>query len=164
MKKQKIQLPEFNLVGLTVRTNNKDEMNTETSKISQLAGSYWQTQIANNIQHRTNPGITYAVYTEYESDEHGDYTYFIGEAVNSLQGQNLSQFKPITIPASSYQKFTTEPGSMPEVIISAWQKIWVMTQADFQGKRKYSVDFEIYDQRSANPSQAVIDIYIGIEN
>ncbi len=31
------------------------------------------------------------------------------------------------------------------------------------GKRKYIADFEVYDQRAANPNQAVIDIYIGIE-
>ncbi len=84
MKKQNIHLPKLNLVGLTIRTNNKVEMNPDTAKIGKLAGLYWQTQIANQIQHRSHPGITYAVYTEYESDEHGDYIYFIGEAVDSL--------------------------------------------------------------------------------
>lgn len=164
MKKQTIQLPTLNLVGLTIRTNNKDEMNPDSAKIGKLAGSYWQTQIANQIQHRTHPGITYAVYTEYESNEHGDYTYFIGEAVDSLAGQDLSQFKTITIPESKYQKFTTESGQIPEVIISAWQKIWAMHTDDLGGKRKYIADFEIYDQRAATPNQAVIDIYIGIED
>jgi predicted transcriptional regulator YdeE len=163
MKKQTMQLSKLNLIGLTIRTNNKDEMNPDTAKIGKLAGSYWHTQIANQIQHRTHPGVTYAVYTEYESDERGEYTYFIGEAVDSLDGQNLSQFKTITIPESKYQKFTTEPGSIPEVIISAWKKIWVMQKEALGGKRKYIADFEIYDQRAANPNQAVIDIYIGIE-
>ncbi len=164
MKKQTIQLPKLILVGLTIRTNNKDEMNPDTAKIGKLAGSYWHTQIANHIQHRTSPGITYAVYTEYESDENGNYTYFIGEVVDSLQGQDLSQFKTITIPESSYQKFTTEAGQIPEVIISAWKKIWTLQKDDLGGTRKYSADFEIYDQRAANPNQAVIDIYIGIED
>ena len=123
MQKQRVQLPAITLVGLTARTNNKNEMNPSTSKIGELAGLYWQNQIANNIQHRTNPGVTYAIYTEFESDENGDYTYFIGEVTKSLEGQDLTQFKTLTIPASYYQKFITEPGQMPSVVISAWQDI-----------------------------------------
>lgn len=162
MQKQKVQLPEITLVGLTARTNNKNEMNPEVSKIGALAGLYWGNQVANNIQHRAKPGVTYAVYTEFESDEQGDYTYFIGEAVNSLQNQDLDKFKTITIPASGYTKFTTESGKMPEIVISAWQKIWAMNQNDFGGKRKYVADFEVYDERAANPHATVIDIYIGV--
>ena len=164
MQKQKTQLPEITLVGLTARTNNKNEMNLETSKIGELAGSYRGNQIANNIQHRANPGVTYAVYTDFESDENGDYTYFIGETVDSLENQDLSQFKTITIPKSGYQKFTTEPGKMPDVVISAWQKIWAMKENDFGGRRKYIADFEVYDERAADPNNTIIDIYIGIED
>lgn len=84
MKKQKTELPELTLVGLIARTNNKNEMNPETSKIGALTASYWGNQIANNINHLSNPGVTYAIYTDFESDENCDYTYFIGEAVDSI--------------------------------------------------------------------------------
>jgi predicted transcriptional regulator YdeE len=163
MQKEKIILEQICLVGLTARTNNKAEMNPKTSKIGALAASYWHNQIANGIKNRTNPGVTYAVYTEYESDEHGDYTYFIGEIVDSTENQDLSHFKILTIPQSHYQKFTTAPGKMPDIVISAWQKIWTMNKNDFSGKRKYIADFEIYDQRASNPSNSIVDIYIGIE-
>lgn len=162
MKKQKIQLPEITLIGLTERTNNKNEMNPETSKIAKLAGLYWGNQVANTIQHRAKPGVTYAVYTDFESDENGEYTYFIGEAVESLEGQDLSQFKTMKIPTSDYQRFTTDSGQMPEIIIAAWQAIWTMNENDFGGKRRYLADFEIYDERAADPNNAVVDIYIGI--
>lgn len=164
MIKQKTQQREMTLVGLTARTNNENEMNPEKSKIGGLAGNYWEKQIANHIQHRSNPGVTYAVYTDFESDEHGDYTYFIGEVVNSLQDQNLENFETITIPASNYIKFTTEPGKMPDVVISAWQKIWAMDQNSFGGKRKYIADFEVYDQRASDPNHTTVDIYIGVES
>ena len=163
MQKQRTQLSELILVGLTARTNNKNEMDPAASKIGQLAGLYWQNQIANEIKHRTAPGITYAAYTEFESDEHGDYTYFIGEVVSSLEGQDLEKFKTITIPASNYQKFTTPAGQMPDIIISAWQEIWAMQPADFGSPRKYIADFEIYDERAMDPSNATVDIYIGVE-
>lgn len=76
MKKEISELGAITLVGLTVRTNNKNEMNPDAAKIAALAGSYWANQVANGIKHRFQPGITYAVYTDYESDENGDYTYF----------------------------------------------------------------------------------------
>ncbi|OGT54024.1 MAG: transcriptional regulator [Gammaproteobacteria bacterium RIFCSPHIGHO2_12_FULL_41_15] len=163
MRKQKTQLPKITLVGLTTRTNNKNEMNPRTSKIGALAGLYWGNQVANSIQHRAKPEVTYAVYTDFESNEHGDYTYFIGEAIDSLQDQDLEKFKTMTIQASNYQKFTTESGKMPEVVISAWQEVWAMKENDFGGKRKYVADFEVYDERAIDPNNTVIDIYIGIE-
>ncbi len=163
MKKALTKLNGFTLIGLTARTNNKNEMNPQTSKIAPLAKSYWYGGVANHIKHRRQPGVTYAVYAEYESDEHGDYTYFIGEAVDSVEDQDLSQFKILTIPESHYQKLTTVPGKMPEVVIDAWQQIWKMKPGDFGGKRKYIADFEIYDQRAADLNNTVLDVYIGIE-
>jgi predicted transcriptional regulator YdeE len=163
MQKAKVTLNPLTLVGLTVRTQNKDEVRPETSKIGPLFGSYLGNQLANELQHRSNPGVTYAVYTDYESDEHGPYTYFIGEAVDSLDDQDLSQFKSLVIPASAYQKFTSESGKMPDILLASWQQIWHMDQADFGGKRRYIADFEVYDHRAKDPNKTTIDIYIGLE-
>ena len=95
MEKQTTTLPELTLVGLTARTNNKNEMNPEKSKIANLVGYYWGNQIGNKIQNRIQPGITYSVYTNFESDENGDYTYFVGEAVNSTEGQDFDTFESL---------------------------------------------------------------------
>ena len=164
MQKEKQTLGQLNLIGLTARTNNLNEMNPETSKIAALAGKYWGEQLADSFKHRINPGVTYAVYTEYESDEHGEYTYFIGESVDVLESQDLSQFKSLIIPQSTYQKFTTSSGKMPDIVISSWQEIWGMSEKDFEGKRKYIADFEIYDKRAQNPNEMALDIYIGIDD
>lgn len=163
MKKEKIELGRLMLVGMSTRTRNSDEMNPETSKIGKLCGLYWGQSIANQFQHRATPGVTYSVYTEYESDEHSEYTYFIGEAVTSLSDQNTDHFKTLIIEPSTYQRFTTDAGKMPAVVIEAWQKIWQMKETDFGGKRAYRADFEIYDERASDPAKAVIDIYIGIQ-
>ena len=163
MQKQKTSLTELTLVGLAMRTNNQDEMNPQTAKIGNKIAEYFEDQANHGIQHRSKPGVTYCAYTEFESDEHGEYTYFIGEAVDSLDGQDLENYKAITIPAGSYQKFTTEPGQMPNIVISAWQEIWQMNTDDFEGVRRYHTDFEIYDERAANPNEAAVDIFIGLE-
>lgn len=41
MKKELTDKSEIKLVGLTVRTNNKNEMNPQTSKIGELARVAW---------------------------------------------------------------------------------------------------------------------------
>lgn len=162
MKQELITLPEFKLIGLTVRTNNKNETDPKISKIGQLAGRFWQDALANQISNRKNPGTTFSVYTDYESDEHGDYTYFIGEEVSSLKNVPTG-FVTLAVPAFKYKKFTTAAGKMPEVVINAWQHIWKMSPKDLGGKRAYQADFEVYDERAANPSSTSLDIYVGIK-
>jgi predicted transcriptional regulator YdeE len=162
MKKQPIANPEINLVGLTARTNMKNEMNPQTSKIGETAGRFWSQGIANRIPNRKNPGVTIAVYSEYESDEYGDYTYFIGEEVTSFE-HTPPDLQKLKIPAAKYQKFTTPAGQMPNVVIEAWQQIWKMSDKDFEGKRAYIADFEVYDDRAQDPANTSLDIYIGIK-
>lgn len=162
MKKELTNKSEIKLVGLTARTNNKNEMNPATSKIGELAGRFWGQNVAGQISNRKNPGVTLSIYTEYDSDEHGDYTYFIGEEVSSFESVP-PEFNKLTIPAAKYQKFTTPSGKMPEVVINAWQQIWKMSANDFGGKRAYVADFEVYDQRAIDPDNSSLDIYIGIK-
>jgi predicted transcriptional regulator YdeE len=162
MKKELAHKSEIKLVGLRVRTNNNNEMNPETSKIGELAGQFWGENIAAQIPHRVNPGVTLSVYTEYESNEHGDYTYFIGEEVGSFD-PTPGELQKLTILAGKYQKFTTPSGKMPEVVVNAWREIWTMSRHDFGGERAYVADFEVYDQRAIDPTNTSVDIYIGIK-
>jgi predicted transcriptional regulator YdeE len=112
--------------------------------------------------HRVKPETTFCVYTDYESDITGDYTYFIGEEVSSFE-TIPEGFQTLSIPAQTYAKFTTEPGPMPDVVIGAWQKIWQMTPEDFGSQRRFSADFELYDERASDHQNATLDVYIGIK-
>jgi predicted transcriptional regulator YdeE len=162
MNKTIQQLSEIKLVGITARTSNTREMNSETAKIGATMQKFFGSGMPEQILGRKNPGTVFAVYTLYETDEHGEYTYFLGEEVNDFE--SISQgFEVLTIPAQTYVKFTSEPGQMPAVCIDMWQNIWKMKAADLGGKRAYIADFEVYDERSQNPKNAVLDIYIGIQ-
>lgn len=163
MQKEKISFDGMTLVGLTVRTNNKNEMDPSTRKIGPLIDYYWQHQIAQKIQYRSDAGKTYVAYTDYESNEHGEYTFFVGESVSSPENQDESQFRILLIPKGNFQKFTTESGKMPDNIIHAWQKIWAMSPDELGGQRNYIADFEVYDRRAMDPNNAIIDIYIGVK-
>jgi predicted transcriptional regulator YdeE len=164
MKKELIKLNEMKLVGITARTNNKKlfESDPSTNIVAATVQKYFYNKLNEQILSRKLPGITYCVYTNYESDFNGDYTYFIGEEVTSLdQGGNGLEL--LTIPSQEYVKFTNQPGPMPAVCIDMWKKIWEMTPADLGGKRAYVADFEVYDERSADHTNVILDIYIGIK-
>lgn len=163
MQQEKVGLDVIKLVGVTCRTNNADEMSPETSKIGPLFGTYLEEQVSEAFQARVNPGVTFAVYTDFETDETGEYTYFVGEEVSTLDGQDIENFATLTIPKSEYQKFTTKTGQFPDVLIDAWETIWKMDSVDFGGRRKYIADFEVYDGRAVDPSNAAVDIYIGVD-
>ena len=161
MNKNIQQLSEIKLVGITERTSNAREMNPETAKIGSAMQKFFGNSMQEQILRRKNPGTVFAVYTNYESDEHGHYTYFLGEEVNDFE--NIQQgFETLTIPGQTYVKFTSDPGKMPAVCINMWQNIWKMKAADLGGKRAYIADFEVYDERSQNPEHAILDIYISI--
>jgi predicted transcriptional regulator YdeE len=162
MKNMNEPISQLLIVGLTTRTNNTNEMNPAKSKIAGLFETYISDQRCNDIKHRINPGVTYAVYTDYETDEHGDYTYYLGEAVSSFEEQDLSKFETLTIPESKYMKFTTDIGILPDIVTDAWLNIWQLDKSDFGSNRSYIADFELYDNKSSDPANASVDIYVGL--
>jgi predicted transcriptional regulator YdeE len=162
MKQTRIQLPSMIIVGLYARTRNAAEMDPGQAQIGMTAQRYFQEQWAEKIPHRKTPGTTYAVYTEYESDVQGPYTYVIGEEVTEAV-YLPEKLKAFTNPAQTYIKFTTQPGPMPQVVIDAWQEIWQMTEIELGGPRGYRADFELYDARACDPQKTIVDLYIGVK-
>lgn len=163
MKKSIVKLNELKLVGLTTRTSNSQlaDADPSSNKIAMTAQKYFQNGFADKINQRKNPGTTYCVYTNYASDVNGDYSYFIGEEVTSFDNID-KEFETLTIPVQDYAKFTNQAGPMPAVCIDMWKNIWNMTASDLGGERAYIADFEVYDERSQDPNNVTLDIYIGI--
>ncbi len=162
MEKALITLPELALMGITARTKNVLEMNPATAKIGPTVQRYIQGALGQKIPHRKRSGVTYCAYTAYESDFTDYYTYFIGEEVTSVD-HIPEGFTSLIIPAQTYAKFTNKPGPMPQVCIEMWQKIWALPPNELGGERKYTTDFEVYDERAINLNHAVLDIYIGLK-
>jgi predicted transcriptional regulator YdeE len=165
MKTESVKLGDIKLVGISVRTKNQDEFNPETARIGKTFGQFLSQKLGDKIQNPKNPGVLFSVYTNYESNEHGEYTYFLGEEVTHFDDLAIlnNGLKCLTISAAKYQKFTTESGPLPGVVVQGWMEIFKMTPKDFGGDRAYQADFEIYDHRAMNPLDAVVDIYIGVK-
>jgi predicted transcriptional regulator YdeE len=98
-----------------------------------------------------------ALYTEYESDEHGEYTFVLGGKSGLADGLVLK-----TVPAGRYAVFTSERGPVQKVVVETWLRIWSELPSA-KGLRSYIADFEVYDQRAADPANAVVDVYVGVK-
>lgn len=161
MKKEIVEFPGVNILGLSSVTNNMAEMKPETGKIGPLVQKFMSESVMADMSELTIGEICYCAYTNFESDHTGPYTYVIGKEAKENIGETV--YNQFTLPAQKYVKFTTEQGPLPQIIISAWMQIWQMTEADFGGKRTFNADFEIYDDRAMDRENAIVDIYIGIE-
>lgn len=162
MNKIVTTLSEIKLVGLTARTNNEAEKEMQTAKIAPTLQKFFDEALQTKIRNRKNPGRVLAVYTNYESDFTGDFTYFLGEEVTSFE-EVSANLDTLLIPAQTYAKFTSNPGRMPSLVIDMWQKIWKMTPTELGDRRAYKADFEVYDARSHDPENTIVDVYIGLQ-
>ena len=164
MNKIVTALPEIKLIGITTRTNNASlfEADPSTNKVAATVQRYFHGGFADKINHRKKPKTTFCVYTKYESDFNGDFTYFIGEEVTSFDSIG-DGFETLGIPHQTYMKLTNQAGPMPDVCIEMWKQIWGMSVSELGGERAYISDFEIYDERSVDHQNVILDIYIGIK-
>lgn len=148
-----IELEDFEIVGISVRTTNQNrqaEKDIET---------LWKDFYANDLKTKIGDKISedlYCVYTDYETDYMGTYTTILGY-----------QVKPGTIPPSglvrkvilrsSYQVFISE-GTLPSSVQETWLNVW---KSDL--KRRYTADFDVYGPHSKEPNKAVVRTFVSIE-
>ncbi|MFV3407012.1 GyrI-like domain-containing protein [Bdellovibrio bacteriovorus] len=152
--------PDIKIVGISVRTSNGDEM-----KGSGRIGSQWQRFFSEGVMQRIPNQIAggpiYAIYTDYESDVNGEYSFILGKEVSSFDNLPDDLIAKV-LPASRYAAFTSQQGPMPNVVIDLWQHIWGLTPSDLGAERAYKADFEVYDQRSADPQNCQVDVFLSV--
>ncbi len=164
MQKTATKSPPIHLIGISARTSYSQERDKMRGLIFPCIQRYFHGALFEKIPKRKKPGTTFCVYTDYESDYTGAYTYFIGEEVDSFDHLLPEEFQKLTIPEQQYAKFTTGPAPMPSVIVNAWENIWKMSSAEIGGRRRYAADFEVYDERASDHQNIVLDIYEGLHS
>ncbi len=149
----------FYVAGLQLRTNNADEMSGQ-GKIGPLWQRFMQEDVAAQIPDRTD-GALIVVYSNYASDDKGDYDYLLGARVSSVDklpaGVDWRK-----VEAGAYAVILTDKGQMPGVLQAAWARIWKMSPAELGGKRALVSDYEVYDARSANMQSSQVEIHVGV--
>jgi predicted transcriptional regulator YdeE len=147
------------VAGFMVRTSNAKEM-SGSGEIGKLWGRFMQQNLAAQIPNRVGQNLI-VVYSDYASDEKGEFNYLLGApvtAVDSLPaGLSFRQ-----VPPGQFAVITTAQGPIAEVMQSAWKRIWAMSPAELGGTRAFLEDYEVYDQRSADPANSQVEIHIGL--
>jgi predicted transcriptional regulator YdeE len=149
----------FYIVGITARTNNAQEM-SGNGKIGEVWQSFLEPSLVAKIPNKVGVDLV-AVYSDYETDHTGHYTYLLGLPISSTESlpANLTVKH---IPPGRYAVFSSGKGPISEVVPEIWQRIWSMSPEELGGARAFQTDFEIYDQRAADPENAQIDVYVGL--
>lgn len=149
----------FTVVGIEARTDNAREM-AGAGIIAKQWGRFMGENLLAQIPNRID-GAILAVYSDYESDKDGEYSFMIGARVKSAVGIPSGMMSR-KVPAGRYAVFTSERGAVEKVVMETWQKIWSATTAELGGERVYTADFEIYDERVRDPKNAQVEIHVGI--
>jgi predicted transcriptional regulator YdeE len=149
----------FLVVGLAARTQNADEMNG-SGKIGGIWQNFLQQNLAAKIPNKIGVDL-FAVYSDYETDHTGHYSYLLGLPVSSCEGLPAGLTAKLVQPGR-YAVVTSGRGVVTQVIPEVWQRIWSMPPDQLGGTRACQTDYEIYDQRAADPDNAQIDVFIGL--
>jgi predicted transcriptional regulator YdeE len=153
---------EWKVAGIACRTTNEQEMKGD-GEIPRLWERYFAERIVERIPNRMEHSPTFGVYTDYENGASGQYVLTIGAEVGSSDDLPANMLG-ITIPAARYAVFTTSRGPLSKVVPEAWSYIWqYFGNANVNMERAFTYDFEVYDERSLDPDNAQVDIYISIK-
>lgn len=149
MKYEIVELEEKIVEGIAIKTSNQD------AKSIQDIGETWQKLFADGIYEKIQNKVnnkTIGLYTEYEGDYTKPYTFVAGAEV-SPKTDNCKIIKK-----GKYAKFVIT-GDVQNSVGQAWQEIWNMDL-----KRKYTCDFEEYQNNSEDMQNQEIHIYIALED
>lgn len=149
----------FLVVGVTVRTNNETEAGGQ-GKIPQLWERVMEGNALDRIPNRVGEGMV-VVYSNYASDNTGDYDYTLGARVSSAD-KLPDGYVVRTIQAGRYAVVSSAQGPPEEVIPALWQRIARMTPTEMGGTRAYRTDFETYAPFT-DPSVMQVDAHVGLK-
>jgi predicted transcriptional regulator YdeE len=149
----------FTVIGISARTTNANEMSGK-GVIGRQWARFTKEDLLGKIPNKADSNVL-AVYTDYESDANGAYTFLLGAKVNSAENVPAGMVAK-RIPAGRYAVFTSEKGVLAKVVPETWSHIWAQPKSAPGGNRAYRADFELYDQRAADPQNSQVDVYVGI--
>jgi predicted transcriptional regulator YdeE len=152
MDSENVTIEEFSVVGISVRTSNKNGQSKKD--ISALWSQFMSENMVAKIPDKVNENI-YCIYTDYESDFMGPYTTILGYEVSSI-GNLPEGLIAKTIPVCIYRPFISI-GKLPDSVLKTWKYIW-----ESGIKRKYLADFDIYPPDAFSAGNPVVETYLSV--
>ncbi|MBQ4820670.1 GyrI-like domain-containing protein [Aquimarina sp. MMG016] len=148
---QKETIKPFDFIGISVSTTNQN--NQAARDIGQLWDTFVKENIAAEIPNKLDETVL-AVYTNYEGDHTMPYDTIVGCKVSSLDHipEGLTGY---AFDGGTYSKFVSKGDITKGSVYNTWLEIWQQNL-----DRKYTADFEVYDERSKDLTNAEVDIFI----
>ncbi|WP_085297460.1 GyrI-like domain-containing protein [Cognaticolwellia mytili] len=138
-----------NILGLSIRTSNQDEMIPSEAKIGDLWAQFYS-EYGGKLTEKSN---VYGVYTDYASDFNGQYSVYA--AADTLDASD--ELIALTLSAGKYLVFSAQ-GEIPGSVIALWKHIWhYFSSGETAHERAYTTDFEHFKSATS------VDIYIALK-
>jgi predicted transcriptional regulator YdeE len=152
MNVTKLRRDSFEVVGIEGRTTNAREMGPG-GLIPQMWTQLGKEHLLEKIPHRLGSD-TIVLYTDYESDKDGAYTYVLGAKVSEAENVPAGMVAR-SVPAGEYAAFVSEDRS-PQSVVSVWQRIWKLEDSK-ELRRAYKTDVELH-----KPDKS-LEVYVGVK-
>ena len=150
----KLHLDEIKLIGLALEGKTSNINGQSSIDCGNLWQKFENENYLEKILNKLSDEI-FAVYHEYDGDHTKPFSYFIGCKV-PIGTRTPTGLKTLVIPNQSYQKLIAK-GEMPNCVINTWEEIWASSIP-----RSYRIDFEVYDERSKDWSNAEVELFVSI--
>jgi predicted transcriptional regulator YdeE len=152
---QTVKIEPFKVIGIAVRTTNENGQSAQD--IGQLWGKFMSEGIAEKIPNKIDDSI-FSIYTNYQGDHSQPYDTILGCKVSSLElipegmvGQSFD--------GGTYGKFISKGDLTKGVVFDTWTEIWSKNL-----NRVFTADFEIYGEKAQNPTNAEVEVFVGLKN
>jgi predicted transcriptional regulator YdeE len=155
-----LDVDSFTVVGIEARTSNAREMSGE-GVIGKLWARLRDEDLLSRIPDRADSRIV-ALYTDYEIDKDGPYTYILGAKVSSAKHIPVGMVSR-KVESGAYAMFTAQGRPPAQMVVDLWKQIWSLEKPE-QIHRAYKTDFEVHYGGSADdPKKAHVDVYVGLQ-
>jgi predicted transcriptional regulator YdeE len=146
-------IQKFNVIGISVRTTNENGKSGED--ITALWSKFITEEIQNKIPNKVSEDI-FCIYTDYEKDHTKPYTTILSCKVENL---NVIPENMIgkTIESAHYEQLIAIGNLAEGIVYNKWLEIW---NSDLD--RGFTADFEVYGDKTNNPENAEVAIYIAL--
>lgn len=146
-------MPQKHLIGIGTRTKNENEMGSN-GNIPKL----WEKFFGEVLPKlKITDKFIYAVYKDYESDENGEYSFFIG-----VPSDEINIFETVQLPEGKFLELTSSKGKSPNIIIELWQEVWA--NSDIKRRRAFEIDYEIYPIDFLTISETQVRLFLSIKD
>jgi predicted transcriptional regulator YdeE len=152
---KKVTIEPFMVIGISVTTSNENGQSTQD--IGQLWGKFMQEGISSQIPNKIDESV-YSIYTNYQGDHTNPYDTILGCKVSSLEnipeGMVGQKFE-----GGTYSKFISKGDLTKGAVFGTWATI-----NEKKLDRVFTADFEIYGEKAQNPTDAEVEVLVGVKN